>query len=364
LLYDPTAYVVQAVRTVKGSLDVAQFQWAWQQVIDRHPILRTCFVLQPHTHTAGMLQVVLKSWSPTWTMGDWTVANGPEREADYLKSDLARGFNAAQPMLRLALFKVADGSHRFVLTVHHAMIDGWSMSLLYAELLAYYSKEKLAAPGSYQSMVSYVTATGPAAAQEYWHRQLHAITSPSHLPSPHSSSPADAVHRHAPDNYATHAAVMDNARSMNALAQRHNATASTLLRAALAILLERYTNQRHILFGVTISGRNAPVDQVESIVGPCINTIPCHAEVAADTTLAALLATMQADSIQAMPYEQFSLGDVRSCTSIDSSHALFNTLMVYENYPAREPSSSCPIELVWQEGVQNTEYPLTILATA
>ncbi|KAJ1972866.1 hypothetical protein H4R35_004439, partial [Dimargaris xerosporica] len=364
LLHDPTAYVVQLVRTIRGPLDVQQFQWAWQQVIDRHPILRTCFVLQPHAHTLGMLQAVLKSWSPAWTIGDWTSDSGAEIEAEYLKSDIAQGFDTAQPMVRLALFKVAENAHRFVLTMHHAAIDGWSMALLFAELLACYCKEKLASPGSYQDMAGYVAATGPAAAQEYWHRQLHAIAAPSYLPSPHSGSPAEAAHRHAPDNYATHVAIVGNVGSISDFAQQHSITTSTLLRATLAILLERYTDQPRILFGVTVSGRNAPVDRVESIVGPCINTIPCHAEITAGTTLTALLATMQADSIQAVPYEQFPLTDIRSCTSIDPSQALFNTLLVYENYPASNSSSSCPIEFVWQAGVQNTEYPLTILASA
>ncbi|KAJ1968074.1 hypothetical protein H4R34_006319, partial [Dimargaris verticillata] len=130
------------------------------------------------------------------------------------------------------------------------------------------------------------------------------------------------------------------------------------------ILLQYYTGNDHVLFGVTLSGRNLSVSHIEHVVGPCINTVPCHAHLTQDTAVWALLDQLQQASVQAMPYEHCSLADIHKCTAVDPGQALFNTLMVYENYPEATPDAACPIAFQYESAEQNTEYPLTILAGA
>ncbi|KAJ1977857.1 hypothetical protein H4R35_002129, partial [Dimargaris xerosporica] len=359
LVHDPTAYSVQTVMAVHGALDTAKFQQAWNSVVDRHPILRTRFLVQPHCQAAAMLQVVTKALVPEWTI-DTELA-----EQAYLAADLARGFDAAGALLRFALFSVSAQEHHFVLTMHHALTDGWSLSLLLADVLAHYTnKTVLPVPGRYQDVVQYSMAQDPSTALAFWRAELEAITAPCHLPSPHSTAPGMATKRFTPDHFATASLTLDNLAAISQFAQQHNITLSTLLRAVVTILLQYYTGNDHVLFGVTLSGRNLPVGQIEHVVGPCINTVPCHAHLTTDTTVWALLDQLQQSSVQTMPYEHCSLTDIHRCTAVDPGQALFNTLLVYENYPQATPDASCLIAFEYEHVEQNTEYPLTILAGA
>ncbi|KAJ1969811.1 hypothetical protein H4R35_006042, partial [Dimargaris xerosporica] len=357
LVQDPTAYSVQTVMTIRGALDIAKFQQAWNSVADRHPILRTRFLAQPRCQAAIMLQVVTKAWVPEWTMG------AELAEQAYLIADLARGFDAVGPLLRFALFSVSAQEHHFVLTMHHALTDGWSLSLLLADVLAHYTnKTILPVPGRYQDVVQYSMAQDPSAALAFWRAELEAITAPCYLPSPHSTAPDMATKRFTSEYFASATLTLDNLAAISQFAQQHNITLSTLLRAVVAILLQYYTGNDHVLFGITLSGRNLPVGQIEQVVGPCINTVPCHAHLTTDTTVWALLEQLQQSSVQTMPYEHCSLADIHRCTAVDPGQALFNTLLVYENYPQTTPDAACPIAFKYENAVQNTEYPLTVLA--
>ncbi|KAJ1966568.1 hypothetical protein H4R35_006965, partial [Dimargaris xerosporica] len=359
LVHDPMAYSVQMVMTVHGALDIAKFQQAWNSVVDRHPILRTRFLVQPHCQAVTTLQVVTKALVLEWTIGTELA------EQAYLAADLARGFGAAGPLLRFALFSVSAQVHHFVLTMHHALTDGWSSSLLLADVLAHYTnKTILPVPGRYQDVVQYYMAQDPSIALTFWRTELEAITAPCHLPSPHSTAPDMAIKRFTSEYFASTTLTLDSLAAISQFAQQHNITLSTLLRAVVAILLQYYTGNDHVLFGITLSGRNLPVGQIEQVVGPCINTVPCHAHLPTDTTVWALLDQLQQSSVQTMPYEHCSLADIHRCTAVDPDQALFNTLLVYENYPQATPDAACPIAFTYENAVQNTEYPLTILAGA
>ncbi|KAJ1972455.1 hypothetical protein H4R34_005403, partial [Dimargaris verticillata] len=359
LVHDSAAYTVQAVITVHGALDTTQFQQAWNSVVDRHPILRTRFLVQPHCQAATALQVVTRSLVPEWTLGT------AQAEQAYLAADVARGFEAAGPLLRFALFSTNASEHHFILTMHHALVDGWSLSLLLADVLAHYtSAAVLPVPGCYQDVVQYSMTQDPSAAQTFWRTELQAITAPCHLPSPHSTAPDMAIKRFTSEYFDSITLTLDNLEAISQFAQQHSITLSTLLRAVLAILLQYYTGNDHVLFGVTLSGRNLPVSHIEHVVGPCISTMPCHAHLTQDTTVWALLDQLQQASVQAMPYEHCSLADIHKCTAVDPGQALFNTLLVYENYPQVAPDAACPIAFQYESAEQNTEYPLTILAGA
>ncbi|KAJ1974481.1 hypothetical protein H4R35_003588, partial [Dimargaris xerosporica] len=359
LVHDPTAYSVQTVMTVRGALDIAKFQQAWNSVVDRHPILRTRFSVQPHCQAVTTLQVVTKAWVPEWTIGTELA------EQAYLAADLARGFDAAGPLLRFALFSITAQVHHFVLTMHHALTDGWSLSLLLADVLAHYTnKTVLPVAGRYQDVVQYSMAQDPSTALAFWRTELEAITAPCHLPSPHNTASSMATKRFTPDYFASASLTLDNLAAISQFAQQYNITLSTLLRAVVTILLRYYTGNDHVLFGVTLSGRNLPVGQIEQVVGPCINTIPCHAHLTTDTTVWALLDQLQQSSVQTMPYEHCSLTDIHRYAAMNPGQALFNTLLVYENYPQTTPDPACPIAFAYEHVEQNTEYPLTILAGA
>ncbi|MBV9788063.1 MAG: amino acid adenylation domain-containing protein, partial [Chloroflexi bacterium] len=132
-------YVEQLVSTLRGPLDVAAFQAAWDQVVARHAVLRTSFVW---AGLAEPLQVVHIEAIVPWQIEDWRTCSIDEqnlRLAAFVEADRRQGIDPAQaPLMRLALFQVADDIHRFVWTQHHLLLDGWSLPLVLTEVFTSY----------------------------------------------------------------------------------------------------------------------------------------------------------------------------------------------------------------------------------
>ena len=119
-----------------GTIDVVAFRRAWQYVVDRHAVLRSAF------HWEGIskpLQVVFHRIDLPFETKDWRTLSPTIQVAqleDYIATDLARGFKVDEaPLLRVSLIQLAADRYQFVLSFHHALLDGWSKALLTREVL-------------------------------------------------------------------------------------------------------------------------------------------------------------------------------------------------------------------------------------
>src|SRR5207237_541124 len=95
---------------------------------------------------------------------------------------------AAAPLLRLALVRLRDDAYSCVWTFHHLLLDGWSASLLLAEVLGRYRALRAGAPldlpaaAPYRGFVAWLRRQDPAAAERYWRDALRGLTAPTVLP--------------------------------------------------------------------------------------------------------------------------------------------------------------------------------------
>src|SRR5205085_7472775 len=141
-LHSPKAgmYVEQLYCTFQGEFDSYAFRRAWQQVVARHAILRTAFVWEGLDQP---LQVVRAQVELPWDSADWRPLTPTEQEgrlAAYLTQGYQQGFDlSCAPLMRLALFQVAQDAYRFVWNHHHLLLDGWSLPLVLNEVLACYA---------------------------------------------------------------------------------------------------------------------------------------------------------------------------------------------------------------------------------
>src|SRR5215213_7652389 len=117
---DSGAYFEQSLFTIKGDLNVFAFEQSWQRVMERHSILRTSFLWED---LASPVQVVHRRVELAVIKHDWRGLSASEREKklqSFIAEDRGRGFlldNA--PLIRLALFRVADNEHKFLFSRHH-----------------------------------------------------------------------------------------------------------------------------------------------------------------------------------------------------------------------------------------------------
>ncbi|MES1249703.1 MAG: condensation domain-containing protein, partial [Chitinophaga rupis] len=123
------AYNVQAVCIFEGDLDLSSFERSVTALIERHEILRTIF---KENEEGEIRQFVCPTGEIGFTLAHKDVRGYPDPEEQIkalLKLELIKPFDlAAGPLLRAALFQVADDKWIFAYTLHHIIIDAWSMN--------------------------------------------------------------------------------------------------------------------------------------------------------------------------------------------------------------------------------------------
>jgi surfactin family lipopeptide synthetase C len=179
-------YIEQIMLDLQGDLDIPAFGRAWEQVIARHPVLRTSFHLE---EIDNPLQVVHRKVNLTWALFDWR--NTPyEERTDRIETltreDREAGFDLdSAPLFRMSLIRVADSDHILVWTFHHLILDGWSVSIALNEALTIYSSIQnhtnlaLTPARPYIDYIKHRRQEHTDKAREFWRGELKGLVEPS-----------------------------------------------------------------------------------------------------------------------------------------------------------------------------------------
>ncbi|KAH7122777.1 hypothetical protein B0J11DRAFT_608385 [Dendryphion nanum] len=307
------AYTAQRVFRIQEDLDIERFKSAWSQLVALHPILRTRIVLS----NTGAVQVVVKEnvkWQTETSLND------------YLTKDKSEFVQYGSPLARYAL----DAEHRhFIWTVHHALYDGHSAITLMEQLEALYNGAHINAAPGYNRFIKFITDVNAEETKTFWKKQLGQGTANSFpsLPS--------ATYQPSPDREVTRS--IEIARDTD-----KGFMLSTILRAAWAIVTGRYMGSEDVAFAATNSGRNAPVRDIETIVGPTITTVPIQLQINSAQSIADFLATVQQQSTEMIPFEHAGVQNIYAMTG--EKQNLKNLFVIQQ--PLGEPETSSLLEEV------------------
>jgi len=366
-LFAPEAgeYFRQVVFAIEGSLDTEAFGRTWQEVVDRHSILRTAFVWE---EAADPVQVVCRRVGAPLESQDWRELDPAQQErrfAEHLEADRRRGFELTEtPLLRLALFRFGEESWRFVWSYHHLLLDGWSVALLLRRVFAVYraltqgERLPLTRVRPYRDYIAWLKAQDPAQAEAFWRRTLAGLRAPTPLPlapagTKGEGSSADHLLPLTPEMTA----------ALQSLARTHRLTLNTFLQGAWALLLSRTSGEPDVLFGATASGRPTELAGFESMVGLFINTLPVRAEVPDATDLLTWLRRLQAAQAEARQFEYAPLVDVAGWSEIPRGQPLFESIVVFESYRIDEavPQNDARLQVSPLGLADGSNYPLTLI---
>src|SRR5207248_11175020 len=114
------------------------------------------------------------------------------------------------------------------------------------------------------------------AAEEYWRSALAGFTSPT--PLPYDRQPVEAHRTESAGTVRLELSSAESAR-LHEVAMRNGLTVNTMVQGAWALLLSRYSGERDVVFGTTVSGRPPGPPGVESVVGLLLNTVPTRVAV-------------------------------------------------------------------------------------
>lgn len=313
----PGTYMAQLVFRLPQTVDLARFRDAWKSMYEITSILRTRVVMLEEDQ---FVQVVLRQ-SLEWASGSDLAA--------FLGQDLDNPMLLGTSLARYALIEGKKGLY-FVWTAHHAIYDGWSLQLILDGVQRLYHGMALPEATPFSHMVAYNLSRSPDESAEFWRTQLEGSAPPSfpRLPSINYTPRATAVFKHR----------FSAERKVNSAV-----TLPNVLKSAFALLLARYSDSQDIVFGQTSSGRQTPLDGVESIVGPLIATIPVRLRVPRSETISDFLSRVQHHSNTLIPFEQAGLQKISKLSNHTRLACQFQTLLVIQPKRTQDSTAGDPI---------------------
>ncbi|WP_370422149.1 non-ribosomal peptide synthase/polyketide synthase [Streptomyces sp. QH1-20] len=357
---DSDIYTAQSSFVLEGELDTEAMKRAVAELLERHANLRAGF----HPLKSGEpVQVIHRQVELPWSEVDLSELPEAEREAALIRlsdEERLRRFDlTAAPLMRFTLITMGAGRYQLLITNHHILLDGWSTPILNNELFALYGASsgsaELPRVTPYRDYLAWLTRQDRAEAEEAWTREYADLEEPTLLTgstkSQESALPVELMVELGEETTAR----------LLARARRIGVTANTVVQTAWALLLGHLTGRDDVVFGATVSGRPTELPGIESMVGLFINTLPVRIRLDSTESLSALLTRVQQQQTGLLPYHHIRLSDVQR---VAGQSELFDTLVVYENYPdggqAQEKDQS--LRVVSGTGRDATHYPVSLVA--
>ncbi len=363
-------YFVQQSYNIRGEIEGPVLERAWHQVIDRHPSLRAAFAWHD---LAEPLQIVRRYVRTPWVQHDWrmlTPVEQQERLEAFLRTDRARGFDLTQPpLMRHVLIRLSEDTYQFIWSNHQILLDGWSVILVLKEVTALYNALRqglnlhLEERKPYRYYIEWLQKRNLFDAERFWRKALKGFMAPTTLGFDRECE----IVSEREDKYRRHLFQwsLDQTAALQSMIRDHQLTLNTLLQGAWALLLHSYSGEDEVVFGATSSGRPAELAGVEFIVGLFINTLPVRVEIADRMTLLDWLKKLQEEQSEVRQYEFSPLTQVQGWSGVPRGLPLFESLLVFENYPEdkslREPATG--LKLSGMNIIEQTNYPLTLVAS-
>ncbi|MEV6879646.1 amino acid adenylation domain-containing protein [Amycolatopsis sp. NPDC051128] len=364
---DSPAYFEQVRVRLAGIADPAGLAAAWQRVVDRTPVLRTRLVL---TGVEEPVQVVDRTAKLPVTHHDFRDLDPAAREAavrSVVEADRAVPFDLGRaPLTRLAIAALPGDEVELVWTSHHVLLDGWSSAQVFAEACEQYAatvagtRPALVTRRPYRDYLGWLAERDQARADEFWRATLAGFDAPTALP--YDRPPAEAHRSRSTDSVRTEPAPATTLR-LREFARTHGLTVNTVVQGVWALLLSMLSGDRDVVFGTTVSGRPADLAGVETMIGMFINTIPTRVRVDGTRPVGRWLKELQAAQSDARDHDFVSLGRLRPLSDVAAGQNLFDSMVVFENYPISEPATTGAPRVLAVTSADATNFPLCLRAS-
>ncbi|MGD9900398.1 MAG: condensation domain-containing protein, partial [Calditrichaceae bacterium] len=358
-------YSEQLSCIISGDLNIDAFRQAWEQVIERQDILRSSFIWEDLDEP---LQVVHTEVRLSFRVLDWTAQDAKKTDRtirDALADDRKEKIDlSAAPLMNITLIRLSADKSCFIWNYHHLLFDGWGLGIILKEVFTLYDalskKRKLTLEPvyPYSDYIAWLKARDIEEAKQFWKKMLSGFTNTAQLGIAKRSQSLET-------GYSKKSLTLSKklSESLSAFSKTNKFTLNTLFQGAWAILLSRYSNNDDIAFGITVSGRPAELKGVESMVGLFINTVPIRIQLKADDNIPEFLGNVQFNHSQLLQYDFTSLVEIQAASEIPRGSQLFDSIMVFENYPIDDSlinrDSSIKIESV--QSFERTNYPITLV---
>ena len=354
-------YFTQLGIEITQRLDTERFKQAWQRVLERYEMFRTRFVWQ---NLKQPMQVVHDTARMIWDEQDWRGIPASEkfRWLDGLMGRERRsGFDLSQePPIRFTLVRLEDDLYHFIWHCHHLLMDGWTSATVLREVAELYLDPfaYLPEPHRYRDYIAWIQNQDLIQAEAYWRENLSGFFSPSLLPHQKQG------HGNHPE-FREETLVLSESllHDLQSFAHSQRITINVLFQACWALTLNHFTREQDVIFGVTVSGRSAPLAGIESRVGLFINTLPLRVHIRPEQSIQEWLWTIMRDQINLEQYIHTTPDLLENCSKVLGGRPLFNSSLRFQNYPMKNIAESLGGGLNVQRvtGVDWWHYPMNVV---
>ncbi|HLP78276.1 MAG TPA: HAD-IIIC family phosphatase, partial [Candidatus Paceibacterota bacterium] len=337
------AYNVPIALQLKGRLNITALEQAFSETAKRHETLRTTFAYED-----GRLAQKISAaqpWQIDVTDLSATQLDHEEQLSSWLKDRSRRPFDlAAGPLTRVHLARLSESEHALLVVMHHTISDGWSLTILFQELEAFYdafAADKPAPtlpplPFQYADFAAWKRQQMQGAAldreAQFWKAKLKGAPASIALPGDHSEP--EKANRSA--GRATLQFSRETADAINQLSHRHNSTAFVVLMAALAATLEKWTHQRDLVIGTVVAGRNRR--EMESVIGCFMNFLPIRTTISGEESSQELLAKAKSAVLEAQEHQDCPFEKIVEAVNPErrqNQNPLYNVALLLQNFPTQ-----------------------------
>jgi hypothetical protein len=309
---------------------------------------------------------LVQAWpasSASLTQLDWRELASAVRAAaidGYVTDQRRRGIDLGAAMIRGSLIAFGADDHALVLIFHHAILDGWSLTIVLGDLLAAYAAERAGRAfvpprrPRYRDYVAWVRAreSDLDGDRAFWQRMLGEHAGRIGVaPEPVLDEPVTTSLRL-------------NERLGPRMLRGGAVTPGVLVFGAWALALHRLRGTRDPVFGITFAGRPAALPESQDMVGLFINTLPLRVSVDRSCDVASWLATLR-DAVDELAARVLTpLAQVQRWTGVPTQ-PLFDTVVVVENYPLLDPGlvAAAGFDVREVNFVDPSHYPVTLTAS-
>ncbi|MGA8944246.1 MAG: amino acid adenylation domain-containing protein [Thermoactinomyces sp.] len=328
-------YFEQFYLDLDGTVDFAVFKQSLEELVQKHDVLRTVFLFQ---NLAQPMQVVLKNAEVSIRYEDLSNLSETEQLAylqKFKQEDRKKGFATLhEPLLRFALFKLADQQFHFVWSFHHLLFDGWCISLLLEDWLSMYEaglqgntlQTERVTP--YREYIRWLEEQDHEEAKAFWKEYLHGYEQTASVLGQGIGKKNDYELEKKETVFTLPQKLTER---LTTLAQQYHVTPGTFFQTIWGVLLQKYNNTDDVVFGTVVSGRPSELPQVEKMVGLFINTVPVRIRSMEYDTFATLLQRVQHEILEAEKVHFASLAEIQANTPL--YNRLFDHIVAFENYP-------------------------------
>jgi len=298
-----------------AALDIPRLREAWHKVIKRHSTLRTIFINSPESQ-GDHYQIILKNFESSLVEADAV----EEQSTLQIRCSVSKSstYESNEPHPMLTLQRTQAGKTFMKLEILHALTDAVSLGIAFQDLCLAYDNQLSTNPAPQFSHYHTALFRQAASDRDYWH-QYTAQASPCHVPRLAYHSPAET-------ELLQTAIQAPNPSIVIPFCQRHGISVPNLFQAIWALVLNLHIPaSAEVIFGYLVSGRDAEIEGIESIVGPLLSTLIYRSRVEDTTALVDLLAQVRDDVARSSSRKFCDLREIER--ELGYEKALFNTMI-------------------------------------